>query len=254
MLTGWQTRIEISIGATAITACRTRSGATLAEVTEPIADVGGVPAIVAAFSAALQRIWQTGRLASPHVRVALAAAHASSGVLRLPAVPAKSSDRALVVTQRFCRDYKLDARTTAVAFSVHPLANGHYAILANASPRALIDGLANAAASHGLYCDEISTDLALALAALPRLAAAPGVLVVRAADRCALLFLDAAVAPVSVASLAGDASLEERLNSRIDRYAAQCGVDRAALLVHIRDGATATALRLPQALPSGRAA
>jgi hypothetical protein len=254
MLTGWLTRLEVSIGATAVTACRNRSGAPVAEVTEPIADAGDVSAIVAAFSAALQRIWQTGRLASPRVRVELAAAHASSGVLRLPAVPAKSSDRALIVTQRFCRDYKLDARTTAVAFSVHPLSDGHYAILANAAPRALIDGLAHAAASHGRYCDEISSDLALAFVELPRPAAAPGVLVVSAVDRCTLLFLDAAGAPVSVASLASNASLAERLNDRIDRYAAQCGVERAALVVHMRDAENANALRIPPTLPSGRAA
>ncbi|MDO9384538.1 MAG: hypothetical protein Q7T86_16935 [Hyphomicrobiaceae bacterium] len=230
-----QSSLKLRVGTVSVTAeLRPWRGARVFHSTALQADDGN--AVPAAVNEALQRVLQARRLANPRVSVSLGSALTRSGVMRFAALPRSAGDRALIVSQRFCRDYKLDGRSTVVAFSTYPQANGQHAVLADAAPRALIDGLIAAAASHGLHCDIISSDLSLALAGLPRQPAAAGLLAVFPEEGCSLVFLDAHGAPVSVATLAqDDATLADRLAARIDRYAAQSGVAIDRMALHVRD-------------------
>ncbi len=181
-------------------------------------------AVTAALNEALTRIVSGRQLVSPHVHVAISSPYIRTGVLRFATLPRPAADRALVVAQRFCRDHKLDARATAVAFSTHAGQDGQHVVLADATQRTFIDGLLAAAASHGLHCDVISSDVSLALAAHKPNSAAASVLCVCAGDNWSLLFLDDAGAPAGVTTLVRDgATLGTRMAARITRYAAQSG-------------------------------
>lgn len=173
-------------------------------------------------------------LAKPRVRICLAMPELRSSVLRFEALPRRQDDRRLIVTQRFCRDHKLDARTTAVAYSIHSTAKGH-SILVAALPRALLHSVTTALAGYGLHCDVIASELSLALAGYdPTVKPAPSVLVVEARHGIALLLLAAGGEPLSVSVLSpGDGGdLAQRLKSRLARYATVLGVAVEAIALY----------------------
>lgn len=230
-------RLDIRLGSTTVDA-RFHAGRGAVQMQrEPI---DGEAADVA-LHALLGRLMRRPRFTSPHVCVSIAGPQVRAGVLRFDTLPRKSGDRALIVTQRFCREHKLDAKTTAVAFSVHrPAKSVAATVLACALPRSLVDSVTATLATHNLYGDVITSELSLALAALqPRHTALPGVLTVVAEQGCTMLLMGAGGQPLSVARLTngGDGTLTARHVARVRRYAGQLGVEPASLACHIYEAA-----------------
>lgn len=230
-----QSHLTLRIDRTAVTAELThwRGDVTRYE-TEIAPDADPTAATLAAVSTTLDAAVRRRRLVRPLVTIALACDRVSSGVVRFDALPRSAADRHLVVAQRFCRDHKLDARSTVVAFSVYALPGGQIAVLADAAPRGLIDGLIGICAGHGVHCDLVCSDLSLATCGVRP--SQLGVLGVFAEGGCTLLFFGRDGAPVGVATQARDAhTLVQRVSVRLARYAAQSGVDEAQLAFYASD-------------------
>lgn len=178
-------------------------------------------------------------LVSPNVCVSVAGPEVRTGVIRFDALPRKAADRTLIVTQRFCRDHKLDAKSTAVAFSVHaPAEGGLITVLACAMPRIMLDVLTSTVAAHGLYCDLITSDVSLALAGLDaKSTTGPGMLAITADHACTLLVLGAGAQPQSVVTLTetDGGTLAARLVARLLRYVSHFNTEAAHFTCHLYD-------------------
>lgn len=226
-------QIDIRIGPASVDAqVRTWNG-TAATYHQPIDEEG----VAAGLGQVLSQVRRKPGLVSPHVCVSVAGPEVRAGVIRFDALPRNAADRALIVTQRFCREHKLDAKATAVAFSVHaPFKAAACTVLACAMPRTMLDALTSTFAAHGLYCDLITSDLSLALARLDaRHTFGPGMLAIAADHGCTLLVLGAGAQPQSVVTLteAGDGSLAARLVARLQRYVSHFDIEPARFACHL---------------------
>jgi hypothetical protein len=187
----------------------------------------------ALFQDLLSRLLRRRTLAKPRVRICLAVPEVRSSVLRFDTLPRRQDDRRLVVTQRFCRDHKLDPRATVIAYSVGSSVKG-CSILADAMPKTMLHGLVSVLAGHGLHGDVIATEPSLALAGRGITGnPAPSVLVIEQNHGTTLLLLAPGGHPISVSTLsaAADGALTPRLHARLARYAAVLGVPQDAIEV-----------------------
>lgn len=191
-----------------------------------------------ALNTALAQILKRRGMTRPHVRVAVATTAMRSGVLRFDELPRNRADCSLLVSQRFCREHKRDARDVAVAFSVHPRSDGRYHVLVDALPRMLIESIVATFAAHDLHCDVVTSDHALALAHITRGGVGePGALLVIGPVSATVLLLEAGGIPANVASLNVGAhepeALQVRLSARFTRYADHLRIAREELSLHV---------------------
>lgn len=237
-------RLQVRVSATAVTAELRQAGRRAMETTRRLE-----PGIAAAdaLSEQLGRLIRRGAFSLPAVEVALSPDIVRSTVLRFEALPRQHSDRGLIVTQRFCREHKLDAKATAVAFSVHPMPDRGAAVLASAIPHSDRVDLMAPFAAHGLYCDVVAPELSLALSALGTAPATPAAVLAVVSERsCTMLLLGAGRTPLSVVSLTHGGTdgceteptvpaLPARLKSRVERFAGHLGLPPTDVAVHVYD-------------------
>lgn len=229
----WLTQqdVAIRVGPASVTADLSHGR----DVRRATVDVGGDPPATA-LSTCLDCLFPGIPRTAPRVTLALSDALARSSVLRFDALPRRAADRQLIIAQRFCRDHKIDAKQTAIAFSVHATP-GTVRVLATAIPRDLVTAITATLSSHGLYADIIAADVALAHVSVPHARTSrSSVLAVTTETGATLLLRDATGTPLNIATLSGNepGALADRLNARVDRYAHHLGV-APTIPVHVHD-------------------
>jgi hypothetical protein len=199
----------------------------------------GDGSVAAALSAVLAQTVPRARLASPFASVGLSGAHVRAAIMPFVKLPKTAGDRALLISQRFCREFRLDASLFAVTGS--PLGraeNGVETVLCVAVPHALLAEIHTALAARGLYADEIAPEFVLRFAGT-RGIEAPGMVLMGGLDSRTVLVWDERRTVVHVAFLEaaqGSAGAERRTAARISRYARIAGHERAPVAVYA-DGA-----------------
>lgn len=193
--------------------------------------------LTVAISAVLTQILPRRRLASPYVSVGLAGLHVRAAIMPFAKLPKAPADRTLLVTQRFCREFRLDPAAFAVLDS--PLGGakgGGEAVLCVGVSRALLACIKAALATRGLHADEIAPDYMLRFAETDtREAEAPGMVLMGGADCSTVLVWDAQRAVVHVSSFAvarDDGEARQRMAARLFRYARIVGHDTTPVAVY----------------------
>ncbi len=196
---------------------------------------GASPA--SAILAVLGRILPRRRLASPYVSVGLAGRQIRAAIMPFAKLPKAANDRSLLISQRFCREYRLDSASFAVLGSpLGPSKSGGEAVLCIAVPQALLAAIEAALAASGLHADTIAPDFMLRLAETDtREVEAPGMVLMKAADGATVLVWDAQKTVVHVSSFAPAQNSEEavhRMAARIFRYTRIVGHESAPVAVY----------------------
>ena len=193
--------------------------------------------LTVAISEVLTQILPRRRLASPYVSVGVAGAYVRAAIMPFAKLPKAPADRTLLVTQRFCREFRLDPAAFAVLDS--PLGGakgGGEAVLCVGVPQALLACIKAALATRGLHADEIAPDYMLRFAETDtREAEAPGMVLMGGADCSTVLVWDAQRAVVHVSSFAvarDDGEARQRMAARLFRYARIVGHDTAPVAVY----------------------
>ncbi len=190
-----------------------------------------------AISAVLGQILPRRRLTSPYVSVGLAGSHVRAAIMAFAKLPKAANDRSLLISQRFCREYRLDAAAYAVLGSpLGPSKSGGEAVLCLGVPQALLAGIKAPLAAHGLHADTIAPDFMLRLAGTDTgEAEAPGIALMNAADDTTVVVWNAQKTVVHVSSFAparGSEEAEHRMAARIFRYARIVGHEAAPVAVY----------------------
>ncbi len=123
------------------------------------------PTLRGAINAVLGEILPRQTLTSPFVRVSLAGTHVMAAILPFVKLPASAADRGLVMSQRFCREHRLEPGSIAVIGC--PQRNSKYGnanILCLAADRRLLGEIKSALTGRGLYPDVIGPDYLMRLA------------------------------------------------------------------------------------------
>ena len=190
-----------------------------------------VDALSDAIAEVLGEVLPSKRLANPHVRVVLRGSEPRSAVLRFDALPRSTTDRDLVIRQRFCREYRLDPQAVAISHALAPLPGGGAAGTIEFAPKAFIAAIHEGCAVRGIHADEIVSELSLAHRAMTaRHGGGAGLVLLLAPGRTTFLLLDTDGLPKSVAALpetVDDADAQARMISRVCRYAGLLGVGLA---------------------------
>lgn len=193
--------------------------------------------LTVAISEVLTQILPRRRLASPYVSVGVAGAYVRAAVMPFVKLPKAPEDRTLLVTQRFCREFRLDPAAFAVLDS--PLGRakgGGEAVLCVGVQQILLARIRAALAARGLHADEIAPDYMLRFAETDtREAGAPGMVLMGGADCSTVLVWDAQRAVVHVTSFAvarDDGEARQRMAARLFRYARIVGHDSAPVAVY----------------------
>lgn len=103
------------------------------------------------------------RLAAVHVRVAIADPHLRSALMKFLKLPKAGADRALLISERFSREHKLEKAVYEVAASPVEISETQQTLLCCAIPRRLIAAVREQLAAHNLYADFIAPELLFGL-------------------------------------------------------------------------------------------
>ncbi len=208
-----------------------------------------------AFLAVLGQILPRRRLASPYVSVGLSGTYLRTAILKFAKLPQSPKDRALLTSQRFCREYRLDPGAFAVTGSALGPSKSGEAVLCVAVPRALLTEIHAALAAHGLYPDEIAPEFMLRFAeADTRGIEAPGLALMSDADGATVLVWDAQRTVVHVSSvptMAEGQEAERRMAARIFRYAKIVGSETGPVSFYTGGGDWEAFFRVPGLLGDG---
>jgi hypothetical protein len=194
----------------------------------PLAD-GTAPAVAAALGEALSAVvpkpgrmlfgFDLSRLAAVHVRVAIADPHLRAALMKFVKLPKAGADRALLISERFSREHKLEKAVYEVAAAPVEIAEASQTLLCCAIPRRLIAAVRDQLAGHNLYADLIAPELLFGLQGAKREA---GGMMLIYPDYAALALRDASGALVHMAALrrGGQSAGQfvERLTKRLARY------------------------------------
>ena len=190
-----------------------------------------------AISSVLRRILPKRRLASPNVSVGVAGSYVRAAIMAFAKLPKGVNDRTLLISQRFCREHRLDPATVAVqGCALGPSKAGEEAVLCVALPQALLAQIRRRLSENGLHADLVAPDYMLSFAGTDtRRLQAPGMVLLGGDDGVAILVWDTQKRIVHVAALA--AGLEEtvadgRLVPRISRYARVVGAEGSEVTVY----------------------
>jgi hypothetical protein len=162
---------------------------------------------------------------SPFVRVSLAGPHVMAAILPFAKLPASAADRRLVITQRFCREHRLEPGSIAVTgYALNSSKTASAKILCFAVEQRLLDTINSALAAKGLYPDAVAPGYLLRLAeANGRGLEAPGIAMFEESDCYTILVWDehGAIAHVATVGKGGgdDSGARQRVAARIGRYA-----------------------------------
>nr|WP_246741895.1 GspE/PulE family protein [Rhodomicrobium udaipurense] len=163
------------------------------------------------------------RVTSPFVQVSLEGQRILSGIKRFTVLPKSPSDRRLVISQRFCRDHRLEAD----AFDVMgwPLAGGESIkkILCLAVEKKTLKTIREALAAKGLHADVIAPAYLMRLEQHKESLERPGVAVFDDHHGTSIAVWDEAGALIHLASIEAlepyDAGASGRMLNRLTRYA-----------------------------------
>jgi hypothetical protein len=103
------------------------------------------------------------RLAAAHVRVALADPYLRVAIMKFAKLPRNADDRALLISERFCREHRLEKAAFEVAAGVLEASENRQVLLCYAAPRPLIGAVRERLEAHDLYADLISPELLFGL-------------------------------------------------------------------------------------------
>jgi hypothetical protein len=199
-----------------------------------VEDEGG--SLAATISAVLSQILPRRRLASPYVRVGLSGSHVRTAIMLFAKLPKTAADRALLISQRFCREFRLDPASLRVLGS--PLGStksGGEAVLCLAAPKTLLTEIETALATFGLYADVIAPDFMLRFSETgAREVEAPGMVLMQDLDGTTVLVWDAEGKVVHSApvALVPDGEAQRRMAARVFRYARIVGHEGGAVAVY----------------------
>jgi hypothetical protein len=197
------------------------------------------PSLRGAIDAVLGTILPQWTLTSPFVRVSLAGSHVMAAILPFVKLPASAADRGLVITQRFCREHRLEPSSIAVIGC--PQRNSKNVspnILCLAADRRLLGEIKSALTGRGLYPDVIGPEYLLSLAeAAGNELEMPAIAVFEQSGCNTILVWDKQGTIIHVATVgtAGEKDLEvqRRMAARIKRYAQIVAAQGAPLAVYI---------------------
>jgi hypothetical protein len=236
---------QLEIGATEVEglwqAARWAGGAKRQAAAAFSADAGpeSGQAMRTAIDAVLGSILPERMLTSPFVRIALGGSHIMPAVLPFVTLPRPAADRDLIISQRFCREHRLDPQSVAVIGC--PLGNGKSGngkVLCLAVGRNTINGIKGALAGRGLYPDVIAPASLLRCQESGRGALeGPAVALLDERDSAAILVWDEHGTIVHIAAMAlsgKDATgTAQRITARIRRYALVAGAEGAPAAVYV---------------------
>ena len=142
-------------------------------------------------------------------------------------LPKAASDRSLLISQRFCRENRLDATKIAVLPSrLGSSLGGGEAVLCLAVAKDLLAEIIAALGTRGIHADEIAPEYMLAFAEADTTGLqAPGMALMQGSDASTILVWNKQRTIVHIASYATEAGAESRTVSRLFRYAKIVGSD-----------------------------
>jgi hypothetical protein len=203
----------------------------------------------AAIQAVLGQILPRRRLASPYVSVGLSGARVRAAIAQFAKLPEDAKDRTLLISQRFCREYRLDPAAFAVSGSALGPSKTGEAVLCVAVERRLLTEIDTALGARGLYPDQISPEFMLRFAeADTRQIEAPGMALLCDVDGATVLVWDAKRTIVHLSFFSPDADgqeAERRLAARLFRYARIAGHESGPVAFYTGDGDQAAFFRRP---------
>jgi hypothetical protein len=161
-----------------------------------------------------------------------------AAIIAFAKLPKSGKDRSLLISQRFCRDFRLDpASVTVLGSLLGPTKAGGEAVLCVALAAAVLAEIEAPLAEFGLHASEISPDYMLRFAAADtRELEAPGIALMRYSGGGTILVWDKQKTLVHLSSYTLGRDQEEaerRMSLRIVRYAATVGGDMAAVAVYV---------------------
>jgi len=171
----------------------------------------------------LDAIVPSRRVTSPFVQVSLEGQRILSAIKRFTVLPKSASDRRLVISQRFCRDHRLEAD----AFDVMgwPLARDESLkkILCLAVEKKTLQTIREALAAKGLHADVIAPEYLMRLEPHKESLERPGLAVFDEHGGTSIAVWDKSGALVHLASIEAldpsDAGTSGRMLNRLTRYA-----------------------------------
>jgi hypothetical protein len=138
----------------------------------PLAD-GTAPGVAASLDEALSAVapkpgrmlfgFDLSRLAAVHVRVAIADPYLRAALMKFVKLPKAGADRALLISERFSREHKLEKAVYEVAASPVEIAEASQTLLCCAIPRRLIAVVRDQLTARNLYADFIAPELQFGL-------------------------------------------------------------------------------------------
>ncbi len=127
------------------------------------------PSLRCALDAILGTILPLRALTSPFIRVSLAGSYVMAAILPFAKLPASAADRSLVITQRFCREHRLEPGSIAVVGCPQNISkDGSTNVLCLAMDRRLLEEIKAAFTGRGHYPDVIAPECLLALEEVDR--------------------------------------------------------------------------------------
>ena len=184
----------------------------------------GAPSLGDAIEAVLAATLPPRRFASPYVRVSLEGPHIMAAILAFAKLPKAKADRRLVVSQRFCREHRLEPGTVEIVGSpVQSSKTGTGRMLCLAVQRDMLQQIETALAGRGLHADTIAPNWLLKLGQTRSQLETPGIALFEEKSFRTILVWDEQGAIAHVATVKrparDDLEGQRRMAMRIRRYA-----------------------------------
>ena len=217
---------------------------------------GNSPTLGDAMDGVLSAIAPERRLTSPFVCVSLEGSHVMAAILSFPKLPNAQRDRRLVVSQRFCREHRLDpAKVEVIAAPINKSTNERRRILCLAMERDTLNQIRRALEKRGLHADVITPDSFLRFEHVSSHALEnPGIALFEEHGFRTILVWDEEGAIAHIATVRRpsrhDLEGQRRMATRIRRYARIITSHDAPVAVYI-DGLAAGAIAPDLAYSSG---
>ena len=166
-----------------------------------------------------------GRFFSPHLRIMIADPYLQMAVIRFQQLPRSRGDLALLVTQRFCRDHRLEQGAATIAYAPQGEAQGERHVMVCALNAALAKTIAQSLTARDLHADIIAAESVFAIRALQTtLFAAPTLLLLLYGDYATIVLWRSpeVIGHVSVFQPheRSRSAFLETLRTRLERYGA----------------------------------
>ena len=199
-----------------------------------------------AINGVLRTILPMRTLTSPSVCVSLAGCHVTAAILTFAALPKSAADRRLLISQRFCREHRLEPDSvTVVGCPIRSGKTKEEKILCLAAERGVLDETTRALAGRGLHPDVISPDYLMRFEEANRgELQSPGLALLEQCGSSTILVWDRQGTIMHIArvnSAAPDDESNRRVVARIRRYAQIAAVQDTPTAIYL-DGQIASGI------------